>query len=82
MKKVIISAIVGISIGYALRRCEEKRFFQRMCHNINLFGKKIRKNIENRANEEQEGEFIVVAHVEERQIKEELEDDVLNEISY
>jgi len=45
MKKILISAAIGAVVGYAVRKCQEKEFFERMYRNVNIFGIKIRKEL-------------------------------------
>jgi len=45
MKKILISVAIGAAVGYAVRKCQEKEFFERMYRNVNIFGIKIRKEL-------------------------------------
>jgi len=83
MNKVVLSAALGIVVGYTIRRCQEKKFFDKLFRNISVLNFRTkRKFIGTLDNIENEAEYIS-DHIKEEVINKDNRDNgVLNEISY
>ncbi len=82
MKKEFLLGIgLGAIVGFAIRKCEEKKFFERMYRNMNSFGARFRKRyIDYPDISEEEIEYM--ADYDNPEDKPRKDGDVLNEISY
>lgn len=72
-----------MAVGYAIRKCQEKNFFERMFRNMNVFGLRVKKEFHNGLDIlENEAEYIGDQVDQDRHKKDKGDNDVLNEISY
>jgi len=83
MKKLLLGMAVGAVVGYTVHKCQEKKFFEKMYHNVGLFGLRVRKQLMNNMDSaKNEMEYVSDCAEEEVHDLKNRNDDVLNEISY
>jgi len=83
MKKFIVSFTIGAVFGYTVRKCQEKRFFEKMYRNVSFLGLRIKNELRKKENtlNHREENIIEDTDINNKKV-EDIDDDVLNEISY
>lgn len=82
MKNVILYIAIGAVAGYAFRRCQEEKFFEKMYRNINLLSLKVRRELQKNKTDKTESVSKSLNTDDRSHNPENRDNDVLNEISY